>query len=379
MVLKAALLRWKPKRVPGEVAGFLVAFLFGILINYFIGGFLLNLDAFAFGLLGATLARLRRGAQEGPTRAEHARPAEERPRLDPPKDALSEAQLRKLHLEIEDLQRRGQWERRVARYVPPLTAALAAAGLAFGFYQFKSQQGKQHEQNIAERQKDRDARELEQRLRLQNQIRADLDRLLQFARDEEQTVSAASFLLSDLKALLASKVNESQRMMDIYPEYERNVTLSLLTSIKYDCDFSRDARDVRLATTVLDGWVDYPAYLRGDLDSLERLLYMHIRAVRRLRDDNPEYFKDLEYNEETGGFRVSARFEKQPAEERRYQHFLALKNGFTKHLRLLDGNEGAAAQRLNEWAVRNFRAALCNAQVSTGILQKCFADEPCDK
>jgi hypothetical protein len=378
MALKAAFVRLKPKHVPVEITGFFIALAAGIFINYLLDDVLIDLNTLTFGLVGAILARLWAAKAGWPRRPHDAVTAgEQHPPVGPIDDLLSQAQLRKLNLEIDDLGRRTQWERRVARYVPPVTVAIGVISLLVGLYQFRTQQWTQHEQDLREREKDRIARALERRISFQNQIRADLDRLLQFAPDEKQTVSTASFLLLDIKTILGSKVDEKQTMMEIFCDYERNVTVNLVTGIKYDCDFSRSARDVRFATAVFDNWDDYQTYLRSDLDSLERLLYMYIRAIRRLHDDNPGYFQDMEYDDKTGGYRVSKSFEKQADEEHRFQHFLAIAKGFTKHVQLLDENCDEA-KTLKDLVLKNFQSALCNQSVSTGILKTYFPDQECD-
>jgi hypothetical protein len=292
--------------------------------------------------------------------------------------ALTDAQLRKLNFEIEDLKHRGPWERRVARYVPPLTVSIALFSLLVGLYQFKTQQKRQHDEDLRERQQQRLAQELELRKSYQNQIRADLDQLLKSGPEANQTLSNALFLLSDLKTTLNSEVSNQCLMKDIFPDYERNVTMDLLTRIKYDSDFSKSERDIRFAKIVLDNWEDYGKYLKGDLDSLERVLYRHIRALRRLHDDNPGYFEEMGYHEKSSGFLVSPRFEKQANEQNRLQHFQAIAEGFVRHVELLDQNSTDRAKELKELVLRTFQAGLCNEKVSTGILKTYFPDEGCD-
>lgn len=379
MTLKAFVLRLKLKQVPVEISGFIIAMMIGMVISYFLDGTLISMNILIFGLLGAVLARLHNTKKEQSLGADDLRPMlEGTTPLDPPKNLRSKAELRKLNLEIEDLKQRTRWERRVARYVAPVTVAVGLFSLLLGLYQFKTQQWTQHEQDLHERQQHRLAQEMELRKSYQSQVRADLDQLLKAGPNANQTLSTTLFLLSDLKTILNSKVNDQDQMKDIFADYERDVTMNLLTRVKYDSDFSKSERDIRFAKTVLDNWNDYRTYLKGDLDSLERVLYLHIRAIRRLHDDNPGYFEEMEYDEESGGYLVSARFEKQPNEQNRYQHFQAIKEGFTKHVQLLDGNPTDNAKQLKELVVRKFQAAVCNQEVSTSIL-KIYLDEDCDK
>lgn len=354
MSFKHALVHWKPTLV-----GFAIGLLIVIAINYFIYGFVINLSAILFGLLGATLAALATTRIPEPE-------WEVNPTLITPTDQVTEAQLYKTTLEIRDLSRRSHWEQRVARYLPPMTIAVAVTGLLIGLYQFKTQQRSQHEQDMSERKRDLETREREQGIRLQDQMRTDVERILRFANDKEQTVSTASFLLMDLKTLLGSKVSETERVKDIYRDYERGVTLNLLRMIKYECDFSRNKRDIDFTIAVVDNWEDYPIVLKGDVDSLEKLLHMHIRAIRRLRDDNPGYFESMK--NKADGYDVPPRFDKQAVEERRYQHFLATKTGFLRHLELLEDDSSEPARNLRELALREFELALANKEISDDIL-----------
>src|SRR5688572_12811196 len=71
----------------------------------------------------------------------------------------------------------------VGRVTPIVTSAVAAAALLFGVFQYRS-----------ESKKDRRAKEVDQRILLQKQIRGDIEELLRFTQDGEQTVSKAAFL-----------------------------------------------------------------------------------------------------------------------------------------------------------------------------------------
>jgi hypothetical protein len=343
-------------------------------------GFILGL------LVGLPLTHLLRAVHAAVTRPARALPGAEGPaagetpgpraetdiNLSLPTDLFTAAQIRKLTLEIEALKRSSRWH---FRSLPLLSAAIASLTLFFGLYQWHVQ----HEQNLAESVKERMSREAEQRIRLQNQIRDDLDQLLQFTRDERQTVSTASFLLTDLKALFGTRVGEDRSADDGFPGYKRDVTRTIVTKIKNDCQFDARPRDLGFAIAVFDNWPDYSAYLkqedRASLDDLERVLYMHIAAMRHLRYGNPGYFEDLDYDAATDGYASSPAFDRQPNSERRYDHFLDIERGFTRHLRLLNENRSEAAKKVKDTVVREFERALCNPELSKVILGSDFTGE----
>jgi hypothetical protein len=383
MSLKRPFANWRRGSVATvELPGFILALIVGIGISFFLEGVRFNLSTITFAVLGAILARLLASRNDHPL-TELVDVPEVNTGLDPPKDLVSAASLRKLNLEIADLKWRSRWEQRVGRYLPPVTTAIAVLGVFVGLYQFQAQQRVQHDQDFRERQRDQatreaeqSARDLEQRIRIQNQIRIDLEELLQFPRDEKQTASGASFRLLDLKTILESQTNDGRLVKEVFRDYEPNATKNLVRTIKYDCDFSRNKRDLDFAIAVFEQWSEYGPYLKGDLDSLEKLLHMHIKAIRRLRADNPGYFESMENKPD--GYYVAPRFDRQAGEERRYQHFLAITTGFTKHLELLNGISSEEGKKLKELALRKFQSALCNQEVSTDILKTYFPDEPCE-
>jgi hypothetical protein len=80
----------------------------------------------------------------------------------------TEAELLKLFLEIEHLTHKNKWEAKISAYIPLFTVLIAVAGFLFGMYQFQVQQKLQQDRAISEQQKDRESRQREQIIRVQD-------------------------------------------------------------------------------------------------------------------------------------------------------------------------------------------------------------------
>src|SRR3712207_907132 len=145
-------------------------------------------------------------------------------------DSLKEAQLEKIHLEIENLRKDKAWSKKFAVYIPLVTAALAVGGFLFGIFQF-----------INEQQKERLAKEVEQGLKIDNQIRSNIEQILQFPSDKQQTISRTSFLLVDLQSLLDLKSQLELRpdipQTSTAEDRKNTVSYSFISSITDDCNF----------------------------------------------------------------------------------------------------------------------------------------------
>ena len=302
---------------------------------------------------------------------------ESKPKGLPPRDSPDAKQeekvsleVRKLREEIKSLQKKNRWET-IAQLMPIMATILGVAGLFLTVFQFESQRA-------SEQRKDRVTREVDQRAKFQNQIRTDIDEVLKFTRDEKQTVSRVAFLLEDIKTVMGSYVNESQKVADIFPGYERRLTESLLLLVRDDCDFTKNPRDVGLANVVLGRWDDYSNYLREEPGKLHYILYAYTRALQSLRDQNPGYFENMRLDKERNVYIVSREYERQTNEPILYNRFIDIADGFKKHLELLGkGSLSEEAERIKGNSIRAFQAALCNRTITEHILGTSFPGEPC--
>ena len=107
------------------------------------------------------------------------------------------AQLQKLNLEIEDLRAERNWEERIARFIPIITAVISIAGFLWGVVLFRNQQ-----------ERDRITREADQISRDMNQYRTSYEQLLQFSSNQNMSVARVLSLRQDLDALIDSCTGE---------------------------------------------------------------------------------------------------------------------------------------------------------------------------
>jgi hypothetical protein len=67
----------------------------------------------------------------------------------------------KLRTEIQDIRDKGNWENRITKHVPAITAIVAIGALSFGIYQFRAQQGEAFRRQESELKRANDAKEQE--------------------------------------------------------------------------------------------------------------------------------------------------------------------------------------------------------------------------
>jgi hypothetical protein len=264
-------------------------------------------------------------------------------------NSLAVAQLEKLKLEIEHLKNKDGWEKRVALYTPFLSVLIAVAGFLFGVYQFQRLQQVQQNQIINEQQNDRLAREAEQAIRVQNQIRSDVEQILQFPNDKEQTISKVSFLFEDLKSYLDLNPDKLQT---ISSNNKRSVSVTLVSSVMNDCDFDRH-RDVNYANILISQWEDYGQYLKEeDSNSLQYILGQYQQALRNVYDKDPYFLRNVRYVKETYEFSYPKGYGRLNAEQ--VYHFQDLLTGFEAYVDLLKDEE------IKKTYLSRTQGAMCN-------------------
>lgn len=279
-------------------------------------------------------------------------------------DSHSEAELEKLNLEIESLRYKNKWEHRITVYIPLVSTLLAIGGLLFGIYQFQSQQRLQQDKTIAEQQKDRAAKETEQAFRIQDQIRTDVDQLLQFTSNKEITISRVIFILNDLKLLLDYSADEQHTIPKKLQEQKRGITKNLVKTLEYDCDFN-NPRDVEFALSIIENWDDYLEYLKSDIDTVQIFVEKYIWALQKLHAKNPEFIESLEYDEENSDFYYKGDLSF-------FYEFDKLENCFKKHLDLIEHKP-----TLKTKYIRSFQAATCNPTLTKQLFEGNFSDVDC--
>jgi hypothetical protein len=126
-------------------------------------------------------------------------------------DAKSEAELEKLHLEIQALQRRSHWADRAIRYIPLATVVITVAGLCFGIYQFGVQQNSARAASIVQQDREFTEREKVREARVQEQEREQKLRERELFKPLWQRQIALYFEASGVAATIATTTNNAKR------------------------------------------------------------------------------------------------------------------------------------------------------------------------
>ena len=266
-------------------------------------------------------------------------------------DSLARKQEEKLTLEIDDLRKRNRWS-------PIVATLLGVVGFFFTVFQFQCQRR-------SEQQRDRVSKEVEQLARFQNQTRADFDEILRSPHEEGPSAARVLFLVEDMKAVMESKVNDTQKFTDKFPNYERGLTKGLAILIRDDYDFSHKPRDVSRANVVSEHWSDYSKYLREDARTLDYIVYKYTQALQNFRDRNIGYVECLTVDPETQQVVVCRKYERQENDQVVYDYFADLIKGFKQHIELVGSNPLTEVTRKRKNKILlDFQEAICNPVVS---------------
>src|SRR5207237_4242426 len=114
---------------------------------------------------------------------------------------------------------------------------------------------------------------------------------------------------------------------DLFPDYERALTESLVILVRDDYDFTKNPRDVSLANAIVDHWSDYKTYLKDEPKDLDYILYKYTDALQDLRDHNPGYMECLDVDMDTKQVTVCREFEKHKNQAQLYNYFADLVAG----------------------------------------------------
>jgi hypothetical protein len=264
-------------------------------------------------------------------------------------DFIKEAQLMRTYLEIEQLRKGSSWAEAIARYTPLISVVIAVSGFLFGIYQYQKQEEVSNKKMLIEQQKDRETREKDQALKIQNQIRSDLELLLQFTQDKQQTAAKVRFLLTDLKTYL--ELEKSLKETNSKTNTTRDITGSLLKTISDDCDFSQ-RRDVNFVSTIMTDWEDYKQYLKENPETNEYILEKYISALITMYGIAPSVVRGIQYQADRGNYEYTHGTGKLNPPQTFYLDDLLV--GFEDHIKVHD--EG----KEKETYLQQFQAATCN-------------------
>ncbi len=247
--------------------------------------------------------------------------------------SLEVAQLTKLELEIEALRSKNRFAASAVSFVPIITTLITLGGLVFTIHQFFVQQDK-----------DRIARGQEQVIRDLNQIRSDIDQLLNMTSDKGQSAARVSFLIQDLSNLV-----------ERIPSEREKITVVLSEFIEQDADFD-DLRGVRLALGVIIHWADYQEYLKKNPERNEFIIYKYCQALRHVHAEDPRYFESIRF-EKGYGYRVPYF-----TENSRYLRFSGLVGAFSAHLEMFKESPEITIK-----AIRRFQESTNNPTLTSQL------------
>lgn len=267
---------------------------------------------------------------------------------EPLEDRCKEAQLEKTYLEIENLKKENGWPKKLAVYLPLITAVLTVGGFLFGIYQF-----------INEQRKERLAKEVEQILKIDNQILLNIEQILQFPGDKQQTISKVSFLLEDLKSLLLLKSNLefTADTSKTVTSQDRNsiVSYSFINSIKEDCNFDH-YRDVSYAILLIAQWEDLGRSLSEENSGeVEYILGKFTEAQKNVYDKDPAIIRNIRYLKDQNAFSYPKGYGKLNAAQ--LFHFQRIITGFQTYLEKLKD------EKARERSLIRFQGAMCNSEL----------------
>lgn len=194
---------------------------------------------------------------------------------------IAQSQLRKLKLEIKNLDSGSNWESRITRLIPLVTALISIGGFLWGINVYLKQQ-----------ERDRVTKELERTSSDQKQYSAGYEQLLQFSSNQNMTVAQVLFLRQRLYSLIDSIYPpnpEGQPSPENLSEKARLQT-AIYNLINKDCDFTQ-TRQVQFEIAALHNWDDYHKTLEGGRNT--SLLSKYLQALRDLKSKNPGYLESL--------------------------------------------------------------------------------------
>jgi hypothetical protein len=257
-----------------------------------------------------------------------------------PKQSLETAQLEKLNLEIQAL-RKSKWRDTLLQLTPAITVLIALSGFLFGLYQFHSGQQKASEIEQAG-----------QRLKIQAQIRSDLDQIVQFPTDKKQTVSQVSFLLLDLDNLLKPNLSDVESISND----RRKIGDLLIELVCEDTDFN-ERRNVSFALTLVKQWKDYIESLKAHPNMLSNILTNHCDALEGVYKRAPKYFGRFKYTDQTKN-EIDEPDVKPLPDASFARHFEDLVGSYSRHLELVQDPNS------RQLAIKHFQMATCNRDLT---------------
>ncbi len=237
----------------------------------------------------------------------------------------ADLEVKKLCLEIEQLQAGNSTYEKALKLIPFVTALVAILGLWFAVVRFFSEQ------------------KIDRKLQIERRVSDNIEELLTFPTDDSLSGSRLLFLLKELDSL--SKY---------VPERRPPITVIIAELVAQDCDFNR-RRDVLFNINVLRHWPDYRDYLKSNPERLTFISYKYFQALRQLHEKEPVYFETLDFQRDSGYIVGDEGY----TEEATFLLFESLVRGFAIHLSMVE-------QGSKRWlkSIQQFDEALQNPRLT---------------
>lgn len=202
------------------------------------------------------------------------------------------AEMRKAELEVQELERGRDWEGRVVRLIPIITALISIGGFISGVLIFKSQQDNEQET----RRQEQKTLAAELRNRKINDYRTGYEQLLLFSSNEKMTVARVLALKDDLDGLQADLYREDAAAQE---KEKKRIMGNICNLIARDFDFTQP-RQVMFDIAALQNWREYQDGLLATLSAdgtgqtvNDSIIDKYLQVIRELEGKEPGVFKNV--------------------------------------------------------------------------------------
>lgn len=200
---------------------------------------------------------------------------------------VSEAQLEKLKLEIEELKEKKEKKtlsEKITPYIGLISVVIAVGGFLFGVYQFLDGQ-----------KKNRLSQERELSEKIENHLSSDIEKILLFTQDEKMSVAHMTYLFEDLKTYITLKAKTTENPDREAYKLTRAVSDKLLYAVQNDCNFENH-KDVSFLWAVLRNWEDFTDALKENKAMNAAILDKQTNALRIFYSKDSQIVSTITYD-----------------------------------------------------------------------------------
>jgi DNA repair exonuclease SbcCD ATPase subunit len=262
-------------------------------------------------------------------------------------DPLAVAQLEKLNLEIKSLKQNTKWEDRIIKLTPVITVLIAFAGLFFTVWQY------QRNDALTRREQEK-----ERINRIQSQIRADKEQLLEFITNKQISSVRAAFLIDDLDSLIEQLPDR---------ELEKQIITEHLMRVAWELRFEEE-RDIDFDVSALRRWSGYRQFWKSNPGSHHVFLTKkYYSRIEHHHAQDPSCVENIDYDEQTTLF--ISRSDSKTCQE---GLFPVLLYGFKEHLEALKetNNQELLRKEIEEFSRRTNKSPLAERLSATYLISK---------